>query len=388
MQFRRVLRASLSLATVLALSSGVLAQRGGGGRSRVPVPSTAGNVPQQQATTHLLSGKVVLEDGSPLTDQATIQSICKGLRHGETYTDSNGNFSFEFGKQRSSTDDVESSSMGEVQTISSQGRSTSGTYAADCQSQALLPGFTSEVIELSRFQDETLGSIDVGKIVLHRVKGVEGATISATTAAAPSNARKAFDKARQDVGKGKLQDAQKNLEKAVSVYPQFAVAWVELGRIQAHFKNFDVARQSFTHAIDADPKLVTPSEGVAQIALQQRQWEELVNITNRLLQLNALSFPQDWFYNALGNYYLNRLDFAQKSAQEGLKTDLEHRVPKLDYLLGLVLMQKKDFTVAAEHFRSYLAHLPNPSEAASVQAQLADAERLSKATLGQNATSK
>lgn len=386
MPFRNVLRISLALPTILLLSSSLLAQRGSG-RAKTPAPSNPG-MPTQETVTHLISGKVVLDDGSPLTDQATIQSVCKGLRHAETYTDSSGNFYFEFGKQRSSTDDIESSSMGEVQTVGATGRSTSGKYSSDCQLQALLPGFTSDVIEMSRFQDDTLGSVNVGNIVLHRLKNVEGTTISATTAAAPPNARKAYDKARQDVGKGKLEDAQKNLEKAVSVYPQFAVAWVELGRIQAHFKNFDAARQSFTHAIDADPKLVTPYETLAQIALQQRQWEELVNVTNRLLSLNALSFPQDWFYNALGNYYLNRLDPAQKSAQEGLKADLEHRVPKLDYLLAMVLMQKREFSAAAEHFRSYLAHLPNPGESASVQAQLANAERLSRTTLGQNAQQK
>jgi hypothetical protein len=128
---------------------------------------------------------------------------------------------------------------------------------------------------------------------------------------------------------------------------------------------------------------VTPYQYQARIAVQQRSWEELVNVTNQLLKLNSLSFPQEWFYNALGNYYLNRFEPAEKSAREGLKNDLEHRVPKLDYLLAVLLMQKKDFSGAAEHFRVYLAHLTSPAEAEQVQAQLATAERLSKSTVGQ-----
>jgi tetratricopeptide (TPR) repeat protein len=347
----------------------------------VPAPS---NVPSS-TPGKFISGKVVTDDGTPLTDQAIVQSICRGQRHAETHTDFSGNFSFEFGKQRNNSDDAESSSMGSFQTVSRSGKVTTSNdrFSSDCQLIAVEPGFSSDTVELSSHQDEQLTTINVGSIVLHRVKNVEGLTISATTAAAPADARKAYEKGREDESKGKLEDAQKKFEKAVSVYPNFAVAWVELGRLQAHFKNLDQARQSFSRATAADPKLVTPYQQVAQIAFEQRHWEEVVNATDQVLQLNPLSFPQEWFYNAVGNFYLNRLDRAEKSARETLKTDLGHHFAKADYLLGMVLMQKKDFAGAVEHFRSYLAHLATPSEAASVQAELATAERLSQAQVTQ-----
>lgn len=354
------------------------------GRTRVIVPNNPPVAPPPSVTmtSKFISGKVAVDDGTLLTDRAIIQSICKGQRHSEAYTDARGNFSFEFGRQRQEYADAESTSMGSVQTITPQGvRSNSDRFSSDCQLQAVLPGFTSQVVELSRYPDEQV--IDIGTIGVHRMQGVEGYTISASTAAAPPEARKQFQKAQEDEVKGKLENAEKKLEKAVSLYPGFAVAWVELGRLQAQFKKFDAARQSFAHAMSIDPRLATAYQYQARIAFQQHSWEELVNLTNQLVKMNAVGFPEGWFYNAVGNFYLNRLEVAEQSARQGLKADLQHRVPKLDYLLAVLLMKKRDFSGAAEHFRAYLAHPANPTEAQQVQAQLADAERLSKSPLGQ-----
>ena len=44
-----------------------------------------------------LSGRVVVEDGTPLTDAAMIQSICRGNIRNEGYTDRKGAFSVELG---------------------------------------------------------------------------------------------------------------------------------------------------------------------------------------------------------------------------------------------------------------------------------------------------
>jgi hypothetical protein len=61
-----------------------------------------------------------------------------------------------------------------------------------CELRASLPGFRSDVVSLAnrRFMDNP----EVGTIVLHRLGNVEGLTISATTMAAPKDAKKAYDK--------------------------------------------------------------------------------------------------------------------------------------------------------------------------------------------------
>src|SRR5436190_292430 len=44
-----------------------------------------------------LTGKVVLDDGSELTESANIVTMCRSVKRVETHTDSHGGFSFQMG---------------------------------------------------------------------------------------------------------------------------------------------------------------------------------------------------------------------------------------------------------------------------------------------------
>src|SRR5258705_11478391 len=48
-----------------------------------------------------IRGKVVVDDGTQITESATIQTVCQGRRQTVTHTDSHGGFSFEFGDKTS-----------------------------------------------------------------------------------------------------------------------------------------------------------------------------------------------------------------------------------------------------------------------------------------------
>src|SRR5665811_1287210 len=53
-----------------------------------------------------ISGQVVMEDGTPPPRQAAIERTCGGTTRPETYTDSKGRFSFQFGGNQSLTTDA------------------------------------------------------------------------------------------------------------------------------------------------------------------------------------------------------------------------------------------------------------------------------------------
>ena len=63
-----------------------------------------------------------------------------------------------------------------------------------------------------------------------------------------------------------------------------------------------------------------------------------------------------------------------------MKADIDHRIPRLEYLLGLALAKKNDFAQAAEHIRQFLRSSTNPAEQAEAQAQLAQIEQLMTAS--------
>ena len=223
----------------------------------------------------------------------------------------------------------------------------------------------------------TFESTDLGAILLHRLAQVEGTSISVTTALAPDNARKAFEKGRDEEKKGKWDQAQESFQKAVLAYPKYAVAWFELGRTQMRKNDVTSAKHSFEQSLAADSMYVNPYDGLAQIAFRANQWHDVVAITDKLLALNSVNFPGDYFYNAVANYYLRDFDAAEKSARQGIKVDDAHQLPKLSYVLGMILLQKHDLPGASEALQQYLRFATQPSEVAEANKQLAEIGRLS-----------
>jgi tetratricopeptide (TPR) repeat protein len=370
----------LILACLASISTlPALGQAGGGGGRRVPTPTRPRVTlpdPTSNSPTVFVTGKVVIADGGVLTEPASVQTICKGQKRTEAHTDSHGSFSFQFGGRFGSFNSVEYDA-------DEPGRRPGAGQPErrdmhDCELQASLAGFTSDSIPLDgRFAGNE--SADVGRIVLHRLANVEGFTISATSAQAPGDAKKALQKGQEQQKKGKLDDARKSLETAVAIYPKFAVAWFELGRLQLQINDRAGARQSFEQSLAADSKYVNPYQGLTQLALREKNWKELTDFSEKLLALNPVSFPDAWLSNAIGNYCLQNFAAAENSARHGLQIDTEHRVLKLDYVLGITLLKRSNYEEAAQHLRIFLSHVTTPAETAEVQRQLDEIGRLTAA---------
>ncbi len=373
----KTLLAIACLFSIFSLSALGQPGSGGGGRGGTTPSRPRIVIPDPNAsTTVFLSGKVVIDDGSVLAESVSIQTVCKGRRHTETHTDSHGGFSFQFGGRFASSPNVDFDA--DTGSRNTAGTRTDRRDLIDCELQASLDGFTSDSIPLEgRFSGYE--NADVGRLVLHRRANVEGFTISATTALAPEAARKALEKGQEQQQKGKLDDAQKSLEKAVAMYPKFAVAWFELGRLQLQKNDPASARTSFQQSLAADSKYVNPYRGLTQIAQREQRWQELIETSEKLLALNPVSFPDAWLSNALGNYCLRNFDAAEKSARRGLEMDVEHRVPKLEYLLGLTLLKRSAYEDAAQHLRAFLSVATNPADIAESQKQLNETVRLAAA---------
>src|SRR3974390_96068 len=150
--FRIAVLPSLFLAVALGLSAQT---HGGGGKNpgTSQGKSAAPNVPDTTVRSFFLSGKVVVDDGTPLTDPAAIQSNCKGRIHIEGFTDSKGSFNFEIKSMNDSgvaADQATDSSQTLLGRDPSQGERGGGSgpgllrnYWRACKLQALLPGFPS-----------------------------------------------------------------------------------------------------------------------------------------------------------------------------------------------------------------------------------------------------
>ena len=367
----------LSLSFLAMLNVPTFAQRGAGGGGRGGVVASRPRINQPDSSMNqgsvFITGKVVLDDGTSLSSGAAVQTVCRGQKRTETYTDSAGNFSFQFASKPSITTVGGIGDADATTWVSANARGNQRSLQ-DCELQADLPGFTSQVVELSRLVGEQHS--DVGRVVLHRMEHVEGLTISATSAAAPDAARKAFEKGLKEESKNKLDEAQKLFEKAVGIYDRYAVAWFELGRVQVQKNDEAGARHSFAQSLAADSRYVNPYRILAQMAAKEKQWPAVVEQTSKILELNPVSFPDAWFLNALGHLFLQDLDGAEKSARQGLRLDEQHHFPKFEYLLGMVLADKHNYTEAADHMRRYIALSTAPPDIEAGKKELAQIETL------------
>ena len=357
----------------------------GGNRNNAPgtFPGADPNtLPDFNRSALFLSGKVAMEDGTPPPDLVTIQIVCTGAPHGIGFTDAKGRFGINVRDKLNNSVLDDASEQGNFGGVpgglnSSSGRMRGPSALNGCDLRANLAGFRSDSINL--FDRKSTDNPDVGTIFLHRRANVEGLTVSATTAMAPSGARKAFEKGREEERKGKWADAQRQFQKAVDEYPKFAAAWFELGRTQEQSQDIEAARKSYQQSLAADAKFVSPYERLAELASTERKWEEVLDDTTRLLRLNPVDFPRAWYLNALANLQLQHLDAAEKSARDGLTADSAHRFPQLSYMLGVVLAQKQEYAGAAENMRAYIAQAPNAPDIEKVKQQLAEIEKQTEA---------
>ncbi len=357
---------------------------GGGGQTSVQANPSGRAIPRPI----YISGKVVIQDGSAVAENITIERVCGGISKTVAYTDAKGRFSFQWNDRSMIVADASDAGSGPTPNSSSGGfggsQSAGGanTLAADpfgsrmmnCQLRANVAGFTSDMVDL--FNGRTADNPDVGAIVLHRIAGVEGSSISVTSMRAPKEAKKAYEHGLQSLLKNKPGDAAKDFEKAVLLYPEYADAWLNMGKLRLERQSIEPARAAFAKAMEADPKLVTPYMELGLLAAKDANWEESRKYLDRAVELDPVDFPQAWYADAVAGYNLKRYDAAEKSAREAVRLDPKHANPRSEYLLGLVLAEKKDYAGAAAELSEYMKLAPNAPDLAQVKEQLAAVEKL------------
>ncbi|HEY6969385.1 MAG TPA: tetratricopeptide repeat protein [Candidatus Angelobacter sp.] len=384
MSLGRLLLGLICSFTVLGSSAQVRTGGGGSAPSGPRVPSTTAPSPTSQAV--FIHGKVILEGSAAPAESVAIESVCNGAVRRQAYTDLKGNFEFQLGQNSTDRDATESGrdvftnsgnrgptqGMGSEFGINLPGKpgNTDSTRPEllGCELRASLAGFKTSSVPLR--PDGSSWVLEVGTIVLTRMENIPGATISLTTMSAPPDARRAYEKGQRAVASGKFDDAERDLQKAVGQYPEFAAAWSLLGEVYRQQKKYDSAKQAYSQAIDADSQFLNPYYGMAILAVHESNWNEALKFTDDLLKLNPSVFPLAWLYNAAANYYLGNLDTAEKNARKFEQLDPQHHDLDSKLLLSNIMLGKHDYEAAAKALEEYLALAPNAPNTAQVKAQL------------------
>jgi tetratricopeptide (TPR) repeat protein len=310
-----------------------------------------------QSRTTLITGHVFLEDGGAIDAPISILGGCRGSLQVLGYTDLKGNFSLDLRTVLASAD------AGAART----------QVSSVCEIRAKLEGYQSSSIDME--SRSALDNPEVGTILLHRISGQEGTTVSVTSLAAPKNAKRAFDKGLSLAAKGRFDEASKQFQKAAGIYPKYADAWFRLGDIQVQQKNTAAARGFFAKAIAADPRLLPPYVEMAAISVNENRWQEAAEYAGRAIHLDPFSVPAVYYFDALAEYNLENWDAAERSARQVEKLDTQHRYLKINRILGAVLARREDYAGAAAQLREYLKLSGDARDAEEVRQQLAELDR-------------
>jgi len=324
------------------------------------------------------SGKVTLEDGTPAPGAVHLLRVCHGLALDQGWTDVKGRFWFKVGRgdRGAGLGDATEAPGRAVNPDRPIGFADSNPITnelADCELEAALDGYRADRVSLAV---ASVGAKNLGVMVLHPVSRAGALTVSATTLLAPADARKAYDRGLEALRGKKWRVAAGDFGKAVQEYPKFAAAWFGLGQARLGAGDVPGAVEAWRQSAKADPRFVRPWENLTVIADQRQDWAESAKASDAWLALDADDFPAAWLYNAIAKAQLGRAGEAEHAAREGLKADKEQHVPRLSYVLGLILMAKREFAESAECFRTYLKLAPDARDAAAVRAQVAEFEKL------------
>lgn len=354
-------------------------RQGGGSASSSAgtAPAGAESLGQQPI---FIQGTVVLDDGTPPPANTVIEHRCPGSRSPEAYTDSRGSFAFQIGGFRTTMSDASHSGLGSIydppdaERSSTMSRIGAGrSELVGCDIRAVLSGYRSDVVDLS--SRRPFDNPNVGSIVLHRLTGVEGTTISATTLAAPKKAKKAFDNGMKAVSKEKWNNAEKELLKALAEYPEYALAWRALGIVHEAKGRPAEARKAYHKALEADGRFVPPYMNLAMMAVREGNWSEVIDSTAQVLRLNPIEFPEAYFFNAVANFNMQNMEGAEKSAREIIKLNAQQRFPQVEHILGLALARQGNYKEAHEHLTAYLELSPAASNAEVTRTRILQLEQ-------------
>ncbi len=285
------------------------------------------------------NAKIVLEDGTPLQKNPLIErgpSMRLGYDCAITGVFLNGNITYETWWPADQPSDD------------------------SCQVQIRLTGY--------RVTDATLR--DGATVVIKRENSNEGSTVTPTSLNVPADATKAYTKGVRALNEEKWPSAQREFEKAVELYPDYAQAWKDLGEVFLAQGKKSEAEDAFQHALKADPKYLPPYIALARIDLDAGKNQEAAALTTKAISLNPGNLVQLYFYDAIASSRLGKMDDALRSARHAVEIDIANQLPRAEYLLGMILAGQGQKKEAVEHLQKYLERDPKAADAAKIREQI------------------
>jgi Ca-activated chloride channel family protein len=302
--------------------------------------------PSASANNQVMRGKVVMEDGSPPNRSIGVERFCHDT-----------------GAQRESQTDKKGAYLWvmEIDPLSLRA----------CVLRASLAGYDSTVIDVSSFNWST--DPNLPPLVLRRREA--GSADESTNIfyqdGIPLAARTAWNNAGKLSEKKNWKAVERELRAAVQAAPKFTRGWYALGVACSRQNEPAEARDAFQHVVDLDPKSLDAYLPLARESIAAKDWSTAESAAARLIKADTKQrYPEIYLHQATARFYLKDLDGAESSARTGIRLDPRREVPRTEYVLGVILEAKQDYTGAREHMLQYLTLDSKAADAAEVRSRM------------------
>jgi len=177
----------------------------------------------------------------------------------------------------------------------------------------------------------------------------------------PGNAKKEFDQANEALAKSDIRKAIEKYQKAIHIYPQYSMAYNNLGAAYMHANDEAEAREAFAKAIEINPRLSAANANLARLQIRDKKYSDAVPLLQRALASNP-DDPELLLLMANAQYRSGQFALAATYARK-VHTSEHHKFPVAHLVAGNALeMQHKPDEARAE-YELFLKEAPDSDDA-------------------------
>ncbi len=219
---------------------------------------------------------------------------------------------------------------------------------------------------------EHLASGDFGMNLRLRLNNAAGAaqtdgsaTVSIAQYKVPQKAREAYHKAEEALSKNHSDEVNKELGKALAIYPDYADALTLRGVMSLDALHPDAAVSDFDHAIKSDPSYSLAYTAMSAALNQLHKFDEALRSADRAITLS----PSSWqSYFEMAKAYIGKADY-QHALQQLSKA--QSFMPKdyapLHLVRAHVMLALKNYTEGLAELQQFLTLAPQDPNAGAAR---------------------
>jgi Flp pilus assembly protein TadD len=183
-----------------------------------------------------------------------------------------------------------------------------------------------------------------------------------------------FKKGSEKAAKNDNKAAVVLFDEAITMYPQFAVAYFEKGSSHLKLEEYDKAIAAFAKAIEIKPDYYEPKFSIGYARFLMKDYEVAAAVFGDILQKKK-DDPQVFMYIGICLIQMKRIDQAEYALKQAVSMKGGENLALAHRSLAGVYIQKKKNAEAAAELEKYLQLVPKAPDADKLKQTINDLKK-------------